>query len=424
VSFPTAPAAQSGVFNGAQAPVVGTVTATDASGVSSIDCFDGTGGLTEGPMVTDAAGKASRTLTVTGDGQHLVECAATDASDSHNTGAADGSNPAGALQIDTTAPTVACSVDPAQLSPVNGQLVTVNAAVTVDDTFSGPAGFTLRSVTSSEPGTDSSIQGFDVGTADTSGQLRAESSSAAGRVYTLTYQGTDLAGNAATCQATVMVPQKTGGGIAVDTMANTTVHKSTGQVTSAPVTTRAGNELLLAFVSSDGPNGRTQQVKNVTGGGLTWTLASRANATKGTGTAEIWQANTTAPLTKLTVRAAIGISGYDGAITVVAYTGAAPTVGATANGGGKTGAATAKVITTSAGSQIWAAGHDWSRAAAQTVLPGQNLVVQNLDKRIGDMYWVQRSATVPASGTPMIIGTSSPTIDRWELAAVEIRPAS
>ena len=46
-----------------------------------------------------------------------------------------------------------------------------------------------------------------VGTPGVDGLLRAErSDTGVGRVYTLTYRGTDAAGNTATCQATVTVP--------------------------------------------------------------------------------------------------------------------------------------------------------------------------------------------------------------------------
>jgi hypothetical protein len=54
------------------------------------------------------------------------------------------------------------------------------------------------------------IQGWTTGTADTSGQLRAERYGGA-RVYTLTYQGKDVAGNTSSnCLATVTVPNKVG----------------------------------------------------------------------------------------------------------------------------------------------------------------------------------------------------------------------
>ena len=115
---------------------------------------------------------------------------------------------------DTTPPTVTCSATPSILWPPNHTLVRVSATVRVADAGSGPAGFTLVSVASNEPDNGlgdgdqpNDIQGFVVGTADTSGFLRAErSGKGQGRVYTLTYKGSDVAGNSATCRTSVTVP--------------------------------------------------------------------------------------------------------------------------------------------------------------------------------------------------------------------------
>jgi hypothetical protein len=119
---------------------------------------------------------------------------------------------------DGAAPTVSCSVNPNSLWPPNHKLASVIASVTVADALSGPAGFILTGATSSEPDNGlgdgdkpNDIQGFDLNTPDTSGQLRAERSGAGnGRIYTLTYQGTDVAGNASPCAATVTVPHDQG----------------------------------------------------------------------------------------------------------------------------------------------------------------------------------------------------------------------
>ena len=118
------------------------------------------------------------------------------------------------VRIDKTAPTVTCSVGPNVLWPPNHQMVPVTAVVTVNDAGSGPAGFTLTSVISSEPDLGlgdgdrpNDIQGFTIGGASGSGQLRAERSGlGSGRIYTLTYTGRDVAGNSATCAATETVP--------------------------------------------------------------------------------------------------------------------------------------------------------------------------------------------------------------------------
>jgi len=116
-----------------------------------------------------------------------------------------------AVKIDKTSPTVACSVSPNILWPPNHKLVDVTASVTVTDALSGPAGFVLISAANTEPTGSDAIQGFVVGTPAISGQLQAERlGSGSGRVYTLTYKGTDKAGNSTTCNTTVTVPHDQG----------------------------------------------------------------------------------------------------------------------------------------------------------------------------------------------------------------------
>jgi hypothetical protein len=86
--------------------------------------------------------------------------------------------------------------------------------VNVTDALSDANGFILNTVTSNEPDNGlgdgdlpNDIQGFTAGTASASGQLRAErSGTGTGRIYTLTYTGSDIAGNTASCIATVTVP--------------------------------------------------------------------------------------------------------------------------------------------------------------------------------------------------------------------------
>jgi hypothetical protein len=110
---------------------------------------------------------------------------------------------------------VTCGANPARLFPRNRKLVDVAADVAVADDDSGPAGFALVSVISSQPdagtgGGDRAgdVEGWAVGTDDTHGRLRAALSDHATRVYTLTYRGFDRAGNVATCTATVSVPRR------------------------------------------------------------------------------------------------------------------------------------------------------------------------------------------------------------------------
>ena len=116
------------------------------------------------------------------------------------------------VQIDKTPPTVTCNASPNVLWPPNNKLAPVYVSVNVTDSLSGPAGFNLVSVTSSEPDCGhGDIQGFVVGTPSTSGRLRAKRlGSGSGRTYTFVYSGVDRAGNARSCITTVVVPHDQG----------------------------------------------------------------------------------------------------------------------------------------------------------------------------------------------------------------------
>jgi hypothetical protein len=113
--------------------------------------------------------------------------------------------------IDGTPPVISCSALPAVLWPPNEQLVSIKVSVSVSDSLSGPEGFKLISVASSEPDTGDDIQGFVIGTPSTSGLLRARRfGSGSGRVYTLVYEGADRAGNTARCRIAIVVPHDQG----------------------------------------------------------------------------------------------------------------------------------------------------------------------------------------------------------------------
>jgi hypothetical protein len=111
------------------------------------------------------------------------------------------------VKIDKTPPTVTCSATPNVLWPPNQQMVNVSTSVTVTDALSGSAGYDLLGVTSSEPNSSQDIAGWSVGGPDTAGLLRASRAPAGpGRIYALSYQATDQAGNSAGCVTTVVVP--------------------------------------------------------------------------------------------------------------------------------------------------------------------------------------------------------------------------
>jgi YVTN family beta-propeller protein len=199
----------------------------------------------------------------------------------------------------------------------------------------------------------------------------------------------------------------------------TITQNGTGTVTTAPFTT-TGPRLLVAFTSSDGP--ATKQTTTVTGNGLTWTLIERAN-TKG-GTAEIWAAQATGPLTGATVTSKPKTAGYDQSVTVVAFTGASG-IGAGASAGKSGGLPSVSLATAQPGTWVFGVGEDYSNAIPRTHGANQSLISQWIDPRPGETFWVQDEiAPTPVAGTAVTINDTAPRGDIWNLAAVEILPAA
>ncbi|CAM3555252.1 glycosyl hydrolase [Paenibacillus lupini] len=116
--------------------------------------------------------------------------------------------------IDKTAPSLTVSASTTMLAIPNHALVPIELKLNAADTGSGVAGIKLISVTSNEPDNGlgdgdkpGDIQNANIGTADTSIQLRAErSGKGSGRVYTMTYEASDYAGNRTKATVDVTVP--------------------------------------------------------------------------------------------------------------------------------------------------------------------------------------------------------------------------
>src|SRR5262249_61849311 len=115
---------------------------------------------------------------ITADGVHTLYAASRDAAGNEETPVSV------TVKIDQTPPACSAKASPNRLWPPNHKLIPVSVAVKVTDTGSGPSGFLLTAVTSSEPADPGDMQGWTTNTADASGLLRApRSGTRPGRTY-------------------------------------------------------------------------------------------------------------------------------------------------------------------------------------------------------------------------------------------------
>jgi len=123
-------------------------------------------------------------------------------------------------QSDTTPPELGLSVNNDTLWPPNHKLRDISVGVIASDDLDVAPQVTLVSISSSDPCDENSasanaapqscedIVGAEVGTYDVDFQLRAERSASSGveRVYTVTYEASDAAGNTTTKSIDIVVP--------------------------------------------------------------------------------------------------------------------------------------------------------------------------------------------------------------------------
>jgi hypothetical protein len=203
--------------------------------------------------------------------------------------------------------------------------------------------------------------------------------------------------------------------------------QSTSKTIQTPAfTTNSGQELLLAFISSDQLRFPNTTVRSVTGGGLTWALVVRTNAQSGT--SEIWRAFATSSLSNVQVSAHLSQS-VASSITVMSFTGVntsgtngSGAIGAVGSAHASTGGPSASLITTQNNSLTVGVGNDFDNAMARTPLTGQGLINQSLSET-EDTYWVQQvNALTPLKGTRVTLADSAPTSDQFNLSICEIVP--
>ncbi len=114
-------------------------------------------------------------------------------------------------QVDVMPPNLSFTLSPTTLWPPNGKLVSIHAAIVVQDDYDPAPEIKLESITANELA-DGDIQNAQIGTDDRDFYLAAKraGNNMAGRIYTVTYSATDASGNKATASATVTVPHDQG----------------------------------------------------------------------------------------------------------------------------------------------------------------------------------------------------------------------
>lgn len=145
------------------------------------------------------------------------------------------------------------------------------------------------------------------------------------------------------------------------------------------------------------------------------------------GTSEIWRTFAPAPLSNVSVTAALS-GNFNGSMTVMSFTGVDPSgsngsgaIGVTAMSSATSAAPSAGLTTSRDGSRVFAVGNDTKSNASRTPDSGQNVVHQYLG--VGNRaYWVQgQISPAPVSGTSVTIGDTAPAAT-YNLSAVEILP--
>jgi hypothetical protein len=218
------------------------------------------------------------------------------------------------------------------------------------------------------------------------------------------------------------------GAIAVDATVSSDQTTASTTVTSSSFSTGAGQELLLAFISTDYLTGNNTTVQSVSGAGVTWALVLRTNVQSGS--SEIWRAFAPSALSGITVTATLSQK-VQSSMTVMSFSGVdssgtngSGAIGAVASGNARTGAPAASLLTTRNGSWVFGVGNDFDNAIARTPASGQKLVHQDLTSA-GDTYWVQMQTNpTPASGTSVGISDTAPKADRYNLSICEILPSA
>jgi Bacterial Ig domain/Lysyl oxidase len=281
----------------------------------------------------------------------------------------------------------------------------------------------LSAATATTGGVQFVVDGNVVGTATSSPySLSWDSTTVVDGEHWVAARTTDAQGRTNTTAPVVLnvsnsTPPPLPGVLSVDATKSIDGH---GNVTTAALGASENGDVLVAFVSSDGPS--SGQTVTVSGGGLSWSLVRRANTRLGT--SEIWKATAPASAAGTTVTSTQAKTAFDQSLTVIAFSGAGG-VGASSGAGAATGAPRTTLTTTVAGSWVFGTGNDWDGATTRTLGAGQSMRHQWLDTASGDTFWAQSQASpTPNAGTLVAIDDTAPTNHQWNMAAVEVLPGT
>jgi len=309
------------------------------------------------------------------------------------------------VSTDSTPPTVAVT------SPSSG--ANLSGTINLQAAVSGPNPIT---------NVQWLLDGLPIGPALTAApySLAWNSTAATPGPHILTAQALDAEGFYGTAPAVPITVEQQVGGFAVDSLVST---QGNSTATTGTFSTTSPGDLLVALVASDAnPFHTGQQSVTVSGAGLTWKRVVQSNTEHGD--SEIWTATSPAVLNTVTVTSTPSQTGYNQLLTVVAVTGASG-VGASSSAGAGTGAPSITMKSTAAGSWALAVGNDFDNAIARTLGAGQNLLSAWTSTSTGDTYWAQSATTLSSSaGQSLTLSDTAPTTDQWNLAAVEVLPAS
>ena len=295
---------------------------------------------------------------------------------------------------------------------------------TLNQTVSGTAQPVAATATAMGGATIASVQflldGANLGSPVTAAPYAVtwNTTTASGGTHTLSARAIDSCGNLGAATAVTVTVQNPAPPMTCFVLQSQQSTHGSGNVTTPVFHTAAAGEVLVAFVSANGPSGAGTQTVKVSGAGLTWTLVKRANAQSGD--AEAWTANAPNVLSSATVTSTEAQGGYSQDLTVIAMEGVGG-VGASVAGSGATGAPSLTLTTTASTSLVFAVGDDWDNAVGRTLPGGWVFLDQWVNTGAGDTYWTQYTNTpTGAAGSVIPVGDLGPTSDQWNLVAIEL----